>query len=185
MFAIAEQLNQHEFCDLVLPALKPVFEVRDPPQNMIVLLEKLDVLQQKTPRETFRDDIMPLVYAALEAPTALVQEKALRIVPSLAESLDYTTVKNAVFPRVQALFHTTTVLSVKVSTLICFHAMIKVIDKVRTKNIYLYFFFQWINPNFKVHNARKTCSCIKAYQDKRTCSDGNVLYTTMALPSYV
>ncbi|KAI8146138.1 kinase-like domain-containing protein [Fennellomyces sp. T-0311] len=129
VFAIVEQLNQREFCELVLPSLKPVFDVRDPPQNMIVLLEKLDVLQQKTPRETFRDDIMPLVYAALEAPTALVQEKALRIVPSLAESLDYTTVKNALFPRVQALFAQTTVLSVKVSTLICFHAMIKVIDK--------------------------------------------------------
>lgn len=50
-----EQLNQREFCDLVLPSLKPVFSVRDPPQNMIVLLEKLDILQQKTPRETFRD----------------------------------------------------------------------------------------------------------------------------------
>ncbi|KAI9497376.1 hypothetical protein BDB00DRAFT_920721 [Zychaea mexicana] len=129
VFAIVEQLNQREFCELVLPSLKPVFNVRDPPQNMIVLLEKLDILQQKTPRETFRDDVMPLVYAALEAPTPLVQEKAMRIVPALAESLDYTTVKNAVFPRVQALFVQTTVLSVKVSTLICFHSMIKVIDK--------------------------------------------------------
>lgn len=44
---------------------------------------------------------MPLVYAAIEAPTAVVQEKALRIVPTLAESLDYTTVKNSLFPKVQ------------------------------------------------------------------------------------
>lgn len=44
---------------------------------------------------------MPLVYAALEAPTPVVQEKALRIIPSLAESLDYTTVKSSLFPRVQ------------------------------------------------------------------------------------
>lgn len=123
VFLIVEQLNQREFCDLVLPSLKPVFSVRDPPQNMIVLLEKLDILQQKTPRETYRDgrcqmmlyhgmglsscwcillsDIMPLVYAAIEAPTAVVQEKALRIVPTLAESLDYTTVKNSLFPKVQ------------------------------------------------------------------------------------
>ncbi|KAI7880940.1 ARM repeat-containing protein [Lichtheimia hyalospora FSU 10163] len=129
VFLIVEQLNQREFCDLVLPSLKPVFNVRDPPQNMIVLLEKLDILQQKTPRETFRDDIMPLVYAAIEAPTAVVQEKALRIVPTLAESLDYTTVKNSLFPKVQMLFAQTTLLSVKVSCLICFHSMIKVIDK--------------------------------------------------------
>jgi SCY1-like protein 2 len=55
IFIITQKLSQQEFCDLVLPALKPIFNVRDPPQNMIVLLEKLDVLQQKTPRETFRD----------------------------------------------------------------------------------------------------------------------------------
>lgn len=129
IFIITQQLSQQEFCDLVLPALKPIFNVRDPPQNMIVLLEKLDVLQKKTPREIFRDEVMPLVYAALDAPTAVVQEKALRIIPSLAESLDYTAVKSSLFPRVQTVFVQTTILSVKVSTLICFHAMIKVLDK--------------------------------------------------------
>lgn len=99
---------------------------------------------------------MPLVYAALEAPTPIVQEKALRIIPSLSESLDYTTVKSSLFPRVQVttqkeilqrrdirhfffrqvLFAQTTLLSVKVSALICFHSMIKVIDKVKKKRIF-------------------------------------------------
>ncbi|KAG1149001.1 hypothetical protein G6F37_002830 [Rhizopus arrhizus] len=129
VFAIAYSLSQNEFCDLILPSLKPIFLVRDPPQNMIVLLEKLDILQSKTTRETFRDDVMPLVYAALESPTAVVQERSLRMIPSLSESLDYTTVKSSLFPRVQAVFAQTTILSVKVSTLICFHSMIKVLDK--------------------------------------------------------
>ncbi|CAO3614011.1 unnamed protein product [Cunninghamella echinulata] len=129
IFLIGQQLTQKEFCDIVLPSLKPVFNIRDPPQNMIVLLDKLDELQEKTPREVFRDDVMPLVYAALENPAIVVQEKALRIVPTLCESLDYSTIKNSLFPRVQALFVQTTVLSVKVSTLICFHSMIKVVDK--------------------------------------------------------
>ncbi|KAI8327836.1 hypothetical protein BD560DRAFT_417650, partial [Blakeslea trispora] len=129
IFIITQKLSTQEFCELVLPSLKPVFQVRDPPQNMIVLLEKLDMLQQKTPRDVFRDDVMPLVYAALESPTSVVQERALRIIPSLAESLDYTAVKSSLFPRVQTLFVQTTILSVKVSTLICFHSMIKVLDK--------------------------------------------------------
>ncbi|CAO3672144.1 unnamed protein product [Rhizopus microsporus] len=129
VFIISQSLTQHEFCELVLPSLKPVFLVRDPPQNMIVLLEKLDILQSKTTRETFRDDVMPLVYAALESPTNVVQERALRMIPTLSESLDYTTVKSSLFPRVQAVFAQTTILSVKVSTLICFHSMIKVLDK--------------------------------------------------------
>ncbi|KAI7904796.1 kinase-like domain-containing protein, partial [Cokeromyces recurvatus] len=129
IFFITQKLSQQEFCNLVLPSLKHVFQVRDPPQNMIVLLEKLDVLQEKTPREIFRDDVMPLVYAALESTASVVQEKALRIIPSLAESLDYTAIKSSLLPRVQTVFVQTTILSVKVSTLICFHAMIKVLDK--------------------------------------------------------
>ncbi|KAI9271355.1 hypothetical protein BY458DRAFT_533549 [Sporodiniella umbellata] len=126
---ICLNLDQHEFSETVLPHLKPAFLVRDPPQNMIVLLEKLDILQSKTSRETFRDDVMPLVYASLESPTAIVQEKSLRIIPSLAQSLDYTTVKSSLFPRIQVVFSQTTALSVKVSTLICFHSMVKVLDK--------------------------------------------------------
>jgi hypothetical protein len=46
-------------------------------------------------------DVMPLIYAAIETQVPMVQEKALRIIPVLAESLDYTTVKNSLFPRVQ------------------------------------------------------------------------------------
>jgi SCY1-like protein 2 len=124
IFSITEKLTQQEFCEKVLPSLKPIFTIRDPPQNMIVLLEKLDVFQKKTPRETFRDgavygandsdlpylilttaitDVMPMIYAALETPVPVVQEKALRIIPVLAESLDYTTVKNSLFPRVQVI----------------------------------------------------------------------------------
>lgn len=116
---------------------------------------------------------MPLVYAALEAPTPVVQEKALRIIPSLSESLDYTTVKNSLFPRVQVLFAQTTLLSVKVSTLICFHSMIKVIDKVQCyikdiqgskqeNNKYLH----------AVYYAREACASAEEYKDKRAGGDG-------------
>ncbi|RUS22211.1 hypothetical protein BC937DRAFT_89999 [Endogone sp. FLAS-F59071] len=129
IFHIIQKMTAQEFSERVLPSLKPIFTIREPPQNLIVLLEKLDLLQQKTPREVFRDDVMPLVYAALETPIPVVQEKALKVVPALTESLDYTTIKGSLFPRVQALFVQTTILSVKVSTLICFHSLLKVLDK--------------------------------------------------------
>ncbi|OZJ04724.1 hypothetical protein BZG36_01781 [Bifiguratus adelaidae] len=129
IFTIADDLNPTEFTEKVLPSLKFAFTVREPPQNMLVLLEKIDLLLEKSPREAFRDDVMPLIYAALETPNPVVQEKALKTVPKLCQNLDYTTVKANLFPKIQALFVQTTILSVKVSTLICFHAMLQVLDK--------------------------------------------------------
>lgn len=72
---------------------------------------------------------MPLIYYSLESDNPVVLEKALRIVPKLCETLDYTTVKQTLFPKITTVFSKTTLLSVKVNTLICFHAMISVLDK--------------------------------------------------------
>lgn len=99
------------------------------PEKYFVMVKKTQRKYNSSVLTYYFTEVMPLVYAALEAPTAVVQEKALRIIPSLAESLDYTAVKSSLFPRVQGVFVQTTILSVKVSTLICFHSMIKVLDK--------------------------------------------------------
>lgn len=74
-------------------------------------------------------EIMPLIYYSLESDNPVVLEKALRVVPKLCETLDYTTVKQTLFPKITTVFSKTTLLSVKVNTLICFHAMISVLDK--------------------------------------------------------
>ena len=59
-------------------------------------------------------EVMPLVYHALESDNPIVLEKALKIVPGLCETLDYTTVKQVLFPKVTTIFSKTTLLSVKV-----------------------------------------------------------------------
>lgn len=76
---------------------------------------------------------MPLVYGALESENPVVLERALRAVPGLSETLDYTvrafgifvglvrslviptqTVKQILFPKITTVFTKTTLLSVKV-----------------------------------------------------------------------
>lgn len=37
-----------------------------------------------------RTEVMPLVYGALDSDNAVILEKALKVVPGLAENLDYT-----------------------------------------------------------------------------------------------
>ncbi|GAA5900963.1 hypothetical protein JCM8208_007576 [Rhodotorula glutinis] len=126
---IASRMTPDDFRVEVLPALKPLFAIKDPPQAVVALIENMSTIHAKCSPTVFREEVMPLIYFALESDNPVVLEKALRAVPSLCESLDYTTVKQTLFPKITTVFSRTTVLSVKVNTLICFHSMIKILDK--------------------------------------------------------
>ncbi|KAF9436206.1 hypothetical protein BGZ76_004559 [Entomortierella beljakovae] len=101
VFYIVDKMTPKEFEEKVLPALKPIFLVREPMQNLLTLLEKIELLHTKASGVVFKEDIMPLVYCALEPKNPpSVQEKALKTVPGIMEALDYTTVKASLFPRI-------------------------------------------------------------------------------------
>lgn len=55
VFVIAKALSPTQFASLVLPSLKPLFAVKEPPQNMLTLLDNLDMLQSKTEKNIFQE----------------------------------------------------------------------------------------------------------------------------------
>lgn len=183
VFSISNSLSASQFATTVLPSLKPLFAIREPPQSMLTLLDNLTMLQDKTEKNVFRErrpifrcfsvielyifsDVLPLVYNALESEHAIVctsvlhsascivndipqvQERALKVVPGLCESIDYAEVQGVLFPRVavrslsvifqiqnsnaclQLVFTKTRILTVKVATLVTFLAMVKTLDQV-------------------------------------------------------
>ncbi|KAH9901229.1 kinase-like protein [Cubamyces lactineus] len=129
IFAISQILSSTQFATLVLPSLKPLFAIKEPPQNMLTLLDNLQMLQDKTEKPVFREHVLPLVYNALESEHAIVQERALKTVPNLCETIDYAEVQGVLFPRVALVFTKTRILSVKVATLETFLSMVKTLDQ--------------------------------------------------------
>ena len=53
VFAISRVLSPTQFAALVLPSLKPLFAIKDPPQNMLTLLSNVKILQDKTEKPVF------------------------------------------------------------------------------------------------------------------------------------
>jgi SCY1-like protein 2 len=100
VFAIAQDLSALAFQTQVLPALRPLFALTDPPANMLTLLEHLELLRTKTDKATFQTAVLPLVYNAFESEHTEVQERALKVVPGLCETIDYAEVQGVLFPRV-------------------------------------------------------------------------------------
>ncbi|TFY81754.1 hypothetical protein EWM64_g2255 [Hericium alpestre] len=135
VFLISRILSASQFATLVLPNLKPLFTIKDPPQNMITLLNNLDTLQSKTEKNVFREHVLPLVYNAFESEHAIVQERALQVVPDLCETIDYAEVQGVMFPRVALVFTKTRILSVKVATLVTFLSMVKTLDQMATLSV--------------------------------------------------
>ncbi|KAG8822798.1 hypothetical protein FRC19_005201, partial [Serendipita sp. 401] len=129
VFVISNDLSPQQFASRVLPSLKPLFAVKEPPQNMMTLLDNLTMLQEKTDKAVFKEHVLPLVYNALESEHVVVQERALKTVPDLCETIDYAEVQSVLFPRVALVFTKTKVLSVKVNTLVCFLSMVKTLDQ--------------------------------------------------------
>ncbi|KAG0142147.1 hypothetical protein CROQUDRAFT_82469 [Cronartium quercuum f. sp. fusiforme G11] len=129
IFYIAKQMNIESFRQELLPHLIPLFKIKEPPQIILTLIDHLTILKEKSTPEIFRENIMELIYFALESDLPVLQEKSLRVIPSLCESLEYTHVKQVLFPKVTMIFSKTTLLSIKVNTLICFHSMVKILDK--------------------------------------------------------
>ena len=90
VFSISQMLTPTQFASMVLPSLKPLFAIKEPPQNMITLLDNLQMLQSKTEKSVFRErkrcfiicmrhdsflsplDVLPLVYNAMESEHAHV-----------------------------------------------------------------------------------------------------------------
>ncbi|KAE9407078.1 hypothetical protein BT96DRAFT_954642 [Gymnopus androsaceus JB14] len=130
VFSIATALSPSQFANLVLPSLTPLFAIKEPPANMLTLLDNLPMLQSKTDKVVFRTEVLPLVYNALESDHAMVQERALKMVPDLCDTIDYAEVQGVLFPRVALVFTKTRILTVKVATLATFLAMVKTLDQV-------------------------------------------------------
>jgi len=55
VFAISNALSPAQFATTVLPSLKPLFAIKEPPQNMLTLLDNLTMIQSKTEKPVFRE----------------------------------------------------------------------------------------------------------------------------------
>lgn len=63
VFVISQSLSPAQFASTVLPSLKPLFIIKEPPQNMLTLLDNLTMLQDKTDKNVFRERTRRNIYS--------------------------------------------------------------------------------------------------------------------------
>lgn len=91
--------------------------------GLTVILAKLPVIKDKTTAREFKEDLLPLLFAALDSPTHSLQDLALRSLPTILPKLDFPTLKNDLFPVVAGVFTKTASLGIKIRGLEAFRVL--------------------------------------------------------------
>ncbi|KHN80443.1 SCY1-like protein 2 [Toxocara canis] len=119
VFLIAELSSDSEFATVILPQLIPVFAMDRPYQIVLMLLQKMELLLQKTPDEDIRRHVLPLIYNAISSEVTRIQELCLSIIPNVGKLVDRDSMKTHLLPKLLRLAVEGGVLSVRVQALIC------------------------------------------------------------------
>ncbi|KAF5645590.1 SCY1 kinase [Fusarium sp. NRRL 52700] len=117
------------FGEKVRPALREIFVVnakqtqeKDPARDagLMVVLEHISSISSNCSGKEFKDDMLPVIMAAIECPTHSIVDAALRSLPVVLPVLDFSTIKNELFPVIAAVFSKTNSLAIKVRGLRAF-----------------------------------------------------------------
>ncbi|AEO58982.1 hypothetical protein MYCTH_116348 [Thermothelomyces thermophilus ATCC 42464] len=131
VFKIIELLpsGRRAFNDRVRPRLKEIFvtntkqtQEKDPVRDagLMVVIEQLAIIGENCGGKEFKDDILPIIFSALESSTPSLVDAALRSLPSVLPQLDFSTIKNELFPVIATIFSRTNSLAIKVRGLQAF-----------------------------------------------------------------
>ncbi|KAJ5949717.1 hypothetical protein N7454_001301 [Penicillium verhagenii] len=132
VFGILQKIpnGRRTFPEKIIPRLKEVFgtipgkaaQERDSKKDagLMVVLENMKVVAENCSGLEFKDDILPLIRLGLESPTHSLVDASIRSLPIFLPVLDFSTVKNEVFPPISSTFSRTSSLAIKVRSLEAF-----------------------------------------------------------------
>ncbi|RYP75860.1 hypothetical protein DL771_002124 [Monosporascus sp. 5C6A] len=131
VFKIVDLLpsGKRAFGEKVRPRLKEIFvahakqpQEKDPARDagLMVVLENTGLIASNSSGKEFKDDILPIFLTAVESATPSLVDVAMRGLPMILPVLDFSTIKNELFPVISTVFSKTNSLAIKVRGLQAF-----------------------------------------------------------------
>jgi SCY1-like protein 2 len=134
VFAMVKAMpsGKRAFTEKVVPRLREIFLVKSAngvekdtsrEAGLMVLLENMQTAAQNCSGKEFRDHILPIIVLALESSTHGLVDAALQTLPHVLPVLDFSTIKNELFPVIAQGFAKTSSLAIKVRGLEAFYTL--------------------------------------------------------------
>ena len=123
--------GQRAMSDKILPQLRNIFILgntkagpaeRDTAKEagLVVVLENMSLIGDNCNGKEFKDCMLPIIILGLESPTHAIVDKSLGCLPTILSTLDFSSIKNELFPTVASVFSKTSSLGIKVRGLEAF-----------------------------------------------------------------
>ncbi|XP_058803875.1 SCY1-like protein 2 [Phymastichus coffea] len=129
---VMEDCTNQEFNERILPMLKQVFVIEEPPQISLLLLQKIELLLKWCSPDTVKNFIVPMMTRALDSKLELLQEHCLVTLPSIVSIVDSACMKNSVIPRMKKICLAGRTgnysLGIRVNCLLCFSKIVENLD---------------------------------------------------------
>jgi SCY1-like protein 2 len=126
---VAEDCTMQEYGDVIMPVLIPALRIQDPIQVPLILLQKMDLLLKKTSPEDVRQHVLPTIITSLETTNTQLQGLCISLIPSFATTVDYSSMKHSIVPRLTALMVSCESVSLRVKCLVAVGKMLDSLDK--------------------------------------------------------
>ncbi|KAG9240484.1 kinase-like domain-containing protein [Calycina marina] len=126
--------GRRPFTEKIIPRLREIFlppaTSKAPPERdstkeggLMVLLEHMTQITNNCSGKEFKDDILPIIHLAIESSTHGIVDSALQTLPVILPILDFSTIKNELFPVIASVFSKTSSLGIKVRGLQAFFVL--------------------------------------------------------------
>lgn len=123
-----------EFREYILPNIKHILTLNEPPQISLVLMQHVDLLLKLCTAEVIKTDIVPMLLHALESEWEQLQELCLSALPNITTLIEGPVIKNAILPRMKRIClsekgSSNKSLGVRVNCLLCLAKMLPNFDR--------------------------------------------------------
>ncbi|KAF2739876.1 ARM repeat-containing protein [Polyplosphaeria fusca] len=85
--------------------------------GLMVLLENMQIAAENCGGKEFKDNLLPIINQALDSPTHALVNASLGTLPVVLPILDFSTIKNELFPIIAAVFTKTSSMGIKIKGL--------------------------------------------------------------------
>lgn len=121
--------SQNDYLTDIQRHLLPIMKIEQPIHILLIFMQNMELLIKLSTIQVIKNDLLSMCNRALECDVKDIQELCLNILPTMASHIDYTVLKNGVFPRLKKMCLTTSNASVKVNSLICLGNLLEYFDK--------------------------------------------------------
>ncbi|XP_077302425.1 SCY1-like protein bma [Arctopsyche grandis] len=95
-------MEEYEFH--MVPTLKDLFASAKSIQASVTILEHLECLLEKTPRDEIKTEVLPLLYNAFDSSTVQIQSAALDAVHDISDYLDEHAIRRMIIPKTRNVY---------------------------------------------------------------------------------